>query len=268
LASFANNRQYEKDLLETTGYSGVVRYHLGDNWRVRVAGDASRVDHSLTARQFDNARYNGASAGLEYQAGSGSVLGWDYRVAKGRFPDVAVTPSARDYKDGSAIMRATYVLSVKTSLDGSVGYVRRSLDLDPASDYSGSTWSLGAKWLPNVKTSVALKGWRQLQANQDAESDYFVATGGSATITWAASEAWLLSLAGSSDTRNYRLASGVVANTGLRRDEVQTFNAGLTYSPRAWLQLSAGYSLEQRDSNRPEWVYDDHITQFGLTLTF
>ncbi|MGE3532641.1 MAG: outer membrane beta-barrel protein [Steroidobacteraceae bacterium] len=271
LVNFASTRDYRPDYLEGTGYFATLVYHLGPQWRIKLSGKRNESNHSLDARATDNFIGTTATGGVEYETPSRNVFGWDYRYTEGRFPDdpgAAGQLSVRAYDEQGASGRLKYAVGAKTVLEGSAGYLRRDYPQDSASDFSGDVWRVGVRWSPTVKVLVSVSGWRELRANQDVESDYFVSTGGGVNLGWSLTESVQLSGRWSRDSQRYLLASGQVVGANSRRDTLENLQVGVVYQPREWLELNVSFANEQRDSNRDFLAYDDQITSAGVKLSF
>lgn len=267
LANFANSRVYLKDMLDRWGYFGELAYAVGPSWQLKVGGRHLETEHGLAERRFDNLSSNSGTGSIEYTTPDENLIGVDYRYEKGEFKDdpaVQPGPSSLNYKESQTSLHSRIALGSKTKLETSLGYLRHEYPLDTASNFAGGVGRMELGWELSVKTQLTVAGWRELRANQDVESDYFIGQGGSVNLAWLTTEFFHVSLQGSREQRRYLPAEDITLTLPRRQDRQTEARAGLTYIPRRWLQLEGFFAFEQRDSNRDLQSYRDRLS--GLTV--
>lgn len=280
LSGFVNSRFLGRDVLESTDYHGAARYQLTPHWSLNAKGRVAEGSHDAVARQQDDFDSNSRAFSLDYQTLRGDSFGLEYRRTGTSFPnerpppDFIVAPlfQSRRYVDREANFNARYAFTVKTSLQGSVGYVWRHYPEGVLGDFAGATWNAALLWEPRMKTRVTISQWQDLTAYLDSESNYFRSRGTRVTVAWLPSQRLTFAFDLSDERHDYEgFDSGF--NLGAltdpaRRDTLQAARVSATWIPRQRLAFDASWGLERRDSNRPLFDFDDRTASLGLRLIF
>jgi len=108
-------------------------------------------------------------------------------------------------------------------------------------------------------------GWRQLTAYLEAQSDYYVSTGGSIAAVWAASDILALSVGATRENHDYINSSPSAITFASRYDRLSTEQARLVYSPTHYLTFKLAYRYEQRESNQAQFQYNDGVASASVT---
>jgi hypothetical protein len=160
------------------------------------------------------------------------------------------------------------VISDKTILDASAGYVKRSYPNTVIGSFQGDIWRISVQWQPTLKTQLVVAGWRQLAADLTAQTDYYVDKGGSISPTWNASEKVTLSVSVSRDDRDYIGSNPGALVAQARRDAITGELANLRYTPTRSIICNFSFGHERRSSNLQQFTYNDNIGQAGITFRF
>jgi hypothetical protein len=271
LASFVNSDLYSRDILNHSEYFAGARYQAGPHW-VIFAGALDAL-YSLSSRQSNgnNTRINEVEIGTELAGDGTNSLGVDYRYTDAHaLSDIAIDTVIfhPDYHEESARVLVKYVLSDKSTLDANAGYLRRSYPDSPLVTFSGYIGRINFQWQLSDKTQLVVRAYRQLAADITAETDYFIATGGSIGPTWTLSEKFAIALTGAYDHRNYLgFTPGLNVVPG-RRDNLPSESAIFTYNPITALTITGAYSHEHRASNQQEFLYDDDRASVSAFFKF
>ena len=276
LANFANTQFLGLDLVDTKGASWKLAFRLGPQWSLRAAGRHADTEHSAPERRFDDSRTNSASVGLQFDTDSDNEFALSYRTTRAGFDQVGSLDGQafdRDFDEHSASFRVHYVSNEKTTIDGSVGYLEReyanaALAGDPRGSFSGGVWDAALQWEPSIKVRVELGGWRKLRAYLDAESDYFVANGASAEMSWRPTDRFAAALEAEYETQDYLGSIANLVEPERRRDVV--LSETLTFSYRALRKLYFDLTgrVEDRDSNRPLLRYDAQVASLAARWVY
>jgi hypothetical protein len=261
LADFSNSRGTEKDLIETLGYEGSIRYRLGPRWSLLGGARTASTEHDLQIREIEDFESDSGRVGIQYTTPTQHTFGLEYRYLEAQFPNLPVNAAGQreaDYEESSAVARLGYTLSVHTHLFASYGYVERTQANDEEL-FSGNVWRAEIGWQPRPKFSTKLAAWRELRAYVDAEADYFVADGFSITPKWTPIRQLSLSFALSWEDQEYIGLDVLDPTISGRVDDVFTGLATLAYSPRENWELELSYRAFDRESNRETRQYDAAI---------
>ena len=271
LSSFVNSRFFSKDLLETSDYHGAARYQMTPHWSVSAKTQRTEGSHDAQERQADDFESQASTFGVQYLTRRGDQLGLEYRRTNTSFP----TPVAggglfsdRDYVDREAAFKVSYAFTVKTSFEGSAGYVWRHYPQSVLGDFAGPVWNAAFHWEPRSKTRIELSQWQELTAYLDAESNHFEARGTRLTGTWLPTTKLTVSLDVSRERHSYTGFDPTALTESPRRDRLWARQLALSYTPVQKLTFDLTWRLEDRGTNRPLYEYGDHSISAGLTLIF
>jgi len=271
LASFVNTLVYSRDVISQSEYFAAARLQLGPHWA--LFGGVLEGNNSLSAAQStaNNSHRKSVDIGAELATSAANTVGFDYRYTDSRYPNsielngVTFDP---DYREDRARILAKYVVTEKTVIDASAGYLKRAYPSTAIGSFSGDIWRASLQWQPTPKTQLVVAGWRQLQAELTADSDYFVSKGGSISPVWIATEKVTLSFSVYRDDRSYIGSNPGAVTSQARRDAATGELATITYTPMRALILLVSYGHEHRGSNLPQFQYNDDRASAGLTFKF
>jgi hypothetical protein len=270
LASFSNYQLFVRDIVDVANYGAQLRYEIGSRWSVYGGVNFATADHSAEIRKLNEFRAQTGRAGVEYQTPSGNIFGLGYDFTDATFPVAERTLGAiaANYQDMVPAATLSYAFTVKTSLYARVGYLTRDYDNPTLGDFSGDVWNVTLHWEPRAKLYFDIKGWHDLRAYSDAESDYFVSDGGSITPTWEPTEMIKVSAVYSVERQKYvGIEPLLPTSTARRKDDVNSAQLSIAYSPRDFFSLELGYNWVNRDSNRDFRTYGDNVAYAQLKFT-
>jgi exopolysaccharide biosynthesis operon protein EpsL len=275
LANFANTRFLGKDLLETTGEFASFGFRLGPSWHLKAGGRHAETEHSAAERAFDNSRTDTVTAGLEYETSSDNTIGLQARRTEATF-DNGLTLNGflfnRDYEDEALTLEVERVFSPRTQLTLSAGYLQREYR-DPTlaalgkGSFDGGVGEFTLDWQATNKITLGFSGWRKLRAYLDAESDYFIALGGSIAATWTPTGKIVIGLEGGYEKQEY-LGTSFNLETAAREDRVRSASASIKYTPRRRLTFELMGRKESRGSDRDLLAYDSQVASVGIRWTY
>lgn len=265
LAGFVNATVYSRNIIETTSYFGSARYQLGPHWAIFGGVLDSGTTLTSVASQGNDSHSKSVEFGGECLVSFKNSIGGGYRYTDAGYP-----PSLQgngDFREDIGYVYAKHAFSEKTSIDGSVGYLKRDYANSTIDSFSGDIWSVALQWKPTEKLQLRADGWRRLQAYVTAQSDYFVSKGGSIGPGWTASEKVVLSLLWSLQDQDYVPGAGQALMED-RRDTVNLRQANITYTPINFLKVEFAYGYEKRNSNMVQYSYTDTLASAKVTVKF
>jgi hypothetical protein len=262
LASFANTGYYARDVVQREDYFGTLRYQVGPHWAIYGGFIGADTQQTAVPEQLYDYHSNAGNAGIEFATSSDNTIALDYRYTDATFPQDFVLNGAlfsADYREDTARILVKYVISAATELDASGGYLRRDYPVANFATFSGDIWQVALKWTPTDNLQWVVTGWRQLTAYVEAQSDYYVSTGGSIAAVWAASDILALSVGATRENHDYIASSPSAITFASRYDRLSTEQARLVYSPTHYLSFKLAYRYEQRESNQAQFQYNDGV---------
>jgi hypothetical protein len=265
LASFVNATVYSRNIIATTSYFGSGRYDVGPHWA--IFGGVIDSGTTLTALASSVNDYHSKSVefGTECVASVKDTLGAGYRYTDAGYPPTL--GGNGDFREDIAYFYIKHAFSEKTSIDGSVGYLKRDYANLSIDSFSGDIWSVSLQWSPTEKLQLRADGWRRLQAYVTAQSDYFVSKGGSIAPSWTASEKVVFAYRWSLEDQDYIPGPGESLMED-RRDTLNRRQANLAYTPTHFLIVNLAYGYEKRNSNMVPYSYDDRLVSASVTGKF
>ena len=262
LANFASTGYYERDVVQREDYFSTLRYQVGPHWAIYGGFIGADTGQTAVAEQLYDYHSNAGNAGIEFATSSENTIALDYRYTDATFPQdfvLAGTLYNADYREDTTRILVKYVFSAATELDASGGYLKRDYPVSNFATFSGDIWQVSLKWTPTDYLLWVATGWRQLTAYVEAQSDYFVSTGGSIAAVWAASDTLALSVGASRENHDYISSSPSAITFASRYDRLTTEQARLVYSPTQYLTFKLAYHYEQRESNQAQFQYNDGV---------
>jgi len=269
LASFAETRDFGRDLTDSEHVFGKGRYQIGPHWAVYGGASGTNLTHNADLAKFDNFRLREGDVGIEYATSVDDTFGFQYRYADGRFPSsnlftingVSFTPN---FKEDNIRFITKYVLSEKTQLDAYAGYYKRRFTETSLGAFSGDFWRVTLTWQPTEKTQLIFAGWHELHAYLVSESDYFVSKGGSISPVWNVTEKIKLDFLLSYEDQAYKSQSLAVLTLGSLSAKVATEQVDLNYSPRSSWIFSLSVRHQRRNANQQFFRFDDQLATAGV----
>jgi Putative beta-barrel porin 2 len=275
IGGFVNTQVYSRDIVSRYEYFASLRYQVGPRWG--IFGGLLGSSYSVSASQatFNNSKSKGVDVGADYTAELDRI-GFDYRYNDSRAPNSAILNGVLfdpDYREERARVLFKYVLTEKTLLDASAGYLKRDYPSTAIGSFSGEIWRAALQWQPTPKTQLLLGAWQQLDADLTSQTDYFVDKGVSLTPEWVASAKVTVSLIVAHDTENY-IGSNPVGAIPIdfiaqaRHDTVTSETGSLVYTPIRAIALTFTAAHVNRNSNVPQFQYNDFQATANITYRF
>jgi hypothetical protein len=273
LANFSETLYLGRDVVNSNDFFGNARYQIGPRWAVYGGIRQTDATHSAVQAQYNDYASSSGDAGIEFATAVDDTVGLVYQWMDGHFDNGVFllngSPFDRNFNQNTLSGVLKYVPSDKTTINATLSYVKRSYLNESVGAFSGNTWNVAMQWQATEKTQIIFSAYRQLQAYLASQSDYFVATGGSISATWAASEKLAFKLLGSYANQNYISTSPSVAMTGAPRlDKIGSGQATIIYDPTRALEFTFSYNYQQRSSNQAQFAFDDTVATVMGTFKF
>lgn len=271
LSGFTNSRFFGKDVLGNSDYHAMLDYELTPHWTLTAKGRYATGEHDSDARQVDDFDSRTSVFGIRYLTRRGDEMGLQYRRTTTEFPNELPGGglfSDRGYVDRAATYEMSYAFTVKTSFQGSVGYLWRHYPQSVLGDFAGPVWKASLHWEPRAHTRVEITQFQELTAYLDAESNHFEARGTRLNLAWLPTARITVALEASRENHDYTGFDPVGFGSPARRDRLVSWQAAVTYTPVQMLAFNVNYRFEQRDTNRTFYAYEDRVIGAGLTLIF
>jgi hypothetical protein len=270
LASFANTYSLDKDVLDVAAKHGEARFEATPRWSATFGARESATEHSNPLRVGENATTRTATFGLLHHTPRADTIGVELRRARAEHPEAMLgnLPSASDYDERRSLVTLRYLLASKLQFDGNAGRVERTYPYGARGAFDGDVWNAELRWVFSPKTAVAVERWQDVKANLDAESEHFVATGGSLAASWSPIDTVRIAVQASRERQRYIGRTDADLAEGPRYDTPHTSAFTISYAPRQRFSLDLSYWRETRDSNRARFDYAADSLAVGWELEF
>lgn len=271
LGSFAQVNQLINNIYTTENYFVNGDYQIIPDWSLH--GDLRRMNFTYSAadRQTGNLSEDSGELGLRHLNQNNTLLGLRMAIASGSYPD-------RTYTVGDTVdngyTRYNYNLdwewhySVKTKIDGYLGYTQQTYGHLAVRDFSGVTGNGNLTWYMTEKTALLLNGWRRISQSFTFTSTFMLSEGLALTPSWIASAKVKLSMPLSYEQQDYLGTDGATI-TGLAEvDKVTKAGLILSYRPLYNTELSFFVQYEGRSSNNLLRNYQDQSAGMNMQVSF
>jgi hypothetical protein len=280
LAGFTNTVTYSRNVIQKSEIFAAARYQVGPRWIVFGGLLDTKYVFTAAETEFNNSSSKAVETGALYSTDADNRIGFDYRYTDARYPNSILLADQSfdpDYREDRARVLVRYSVSAKTLIDASAGYLKRTYPNQAIGGFSGDVWRLSVQWQPAPKTELVFGAWQELDADLTAQTDYFVSKGGSISPVWTISEKLSVSFTVSREYHDYvgsnplsdnALATAPADLTQARRDTVTDELGSIVYYPRSYITLTFSAGHELRDSNIPQWQYNDLKADASINFRF
>lgn len=276
LADFANSEFYSKDLVGATGFFGNGLWDLGPHLRLKAGIRHDEVTHSAAAREGEDYSASSGNFGFEYATSSLNAWGLNYQYTNAAFGQEYTLnglPFNPDYHDNALNLYFRYAPSAVTQVEAGAGYVGRkypdaAIGSAGIGDFSGPVWHASVQWQPSIQSGIKISTWRDLRANLDAQSNYFVSTGATIAPVWSPIERLKVSIEISHENQNFIGSNITIGSLPQRHDAVTTEQIVAAYKPRRRVQIDLSYHVEQRKSDLAIAQYKDDVASMRVRWSF
>lgn len=269
---FANYRLPDLNLVTRQQGFATGNFRFGPTWSINGSVRRAETFQSLKALKTNEFSSNLGSFGLQLDTKVGNQYGVDYSYTRATFPFdpiVGGLPFERDYYANLLAGRMLYHLTTTLSLQGDWGYLKReSTSASASQNYSGDIWHAAVAWQPAEQLTITLLGARELTANVDAESQYFISNRGGVRLDWQVTRKVDLRFDGVRENRRY-VADLTILDFGLlRKDSQNTGTVTFVLAPTRNFVITTAYRIDRRDSNQPTLIFDDSTGRIAFLYQF
>lgn len=195
--------------------------------------------------RFLNRIENRFEGGVDYLTSGRNTVGVLFRNILGDFTANVPTPDGSfadtSYDQKEVLAKINWVVSAKSNLNGTGGWVDRKNASYQGRDFSGFNARMVYRWQPTSKIGLSVSGWRESAAMQQLTARFSLNTGVSVAPSWNITEKVRLEGNFFYQTMKFDRLSNLTdesfvvgTNNTLRNSSIK-----LTYTPYLGLQLSA-----------------------------
>lgn len=246
------------DLRTENRIFGSADKDLPDNWKGGVRGDFADITFGDTPSL--NLQKSTVGASAAYVSSAENELGMDLEGVHGNY----VNNPDSNYDQYSIGPTLKWKFTVRTQLEASAGYTRRTYTGGARPDYGGPTGRVALTIADAGRGSLTATAWRDVSNLTDEIPDYTVVDGVSIEPGWTLSNGMTVRLRGSYEHRDFRDASGTTA----RLDDIGVVSGFLDWPIGRHVKLTGGITTERRSSTRLYQDYEYLMQQIEITGTF
>jgi len=219
---------------------------LPDNWKVGARADIADVSYNHST-DLDIRRTTGGLS-LGYVSRAANTLGADFEYIDGSYKTV----STQDYKQYTLGPTLEWKFTVRTQLNGKIGYTARKNSTPARPDYSAVTGRFELTIADAGRGSLKATAWRELSTLGDEIAEYAVINGVSLEPAWTLSNGITVRLKGSYENRDFVVVTGPAPD---RLDDVGVVSGYLDWPIGRHFKITGGISRGRRSSTR---LYQDY----------
>jgi hypothetical protein len=267
----AQNFALPRDIDTNYTFSATGHVALGSGWRLNAEALEIKTTHSEDPLD----KYTGATGRLtaEYNRESGASLVLKYEATNGHYgyPGFIndVIPFNRNFHEHVASAQFTLPLGSRILLRAEGGSISHHYTDAANFDFSGAIWNAALAFHTTERTQLLLTSSRNVYAYIDQQSQYFVSQTSRAIARWIPTEKLSVELLYSREDQ--RFIGPNPASATLLLPEHNLIHLGqldVVWSAARSLQAVLSYRRANRDTNSPEFAYEDSLVSARLQARF
>ena len=272
LGSFNQINRLINNLQTEENYFAEGAYEISSSWYLQAGLSRNDLTFSDTVRQLGNRREDTLELGLQYLNPLNNMLGFKMTITDGLYPKRHFSGISR--LDNAYIRTAYHIegvwhYSVKTRIDGQVGYTQQEFDHLHTRNFSEVTARATVYWQPTGKTGLLFGGWREIAPAENLTSSFVLSQGLRLIPSWSVTPKITLNMFLSYEKQDFLGDPGFVAgNTSTQKDQIAKIGLNLYYKPFANTEMTAVIKHEDRDSNKPSRTYQTQFVGLNIKLAF
>jgi len=258
LSDLGETRSPSRSLATATSLSATGAYRLGPSTRLRAGVGTARAERDDAPEA--ETRGDSATLGADYVSPLGNTIGLEARATDGDAPVaeeiLGVALVENSFREREVALVVTYGLGERLRADGRLGRTTRRYTELPGRDFEGTTWRIGAEWLPANKTSLALELYKLPRSIIDVSAAHVVVKGVSFGPSWAASAKLVFSARLLREAREFQGDPSFALGGPLRDETIDGWRLGIGWEPQRHWQVGLALDGGKRSSNFAGRDYD------------
>ena len=226
-------------------------WKLHPRWEARAALARDKFDYELAAQSFNDRTEDVVELEGRYLARSGSTVGLVLRRIDGSYPNRRPFQQGLltdDFTQDELKARVDWKASGATTIQGLVGYARRTQPSFGAGRTSGANGRVTLLYEPGGKLTGRASLWRDFAPLESSVVSYTLNKGVSTGATWTATGKVRLDADAVYERRNYNPRAGFTPSGGLD-DALRSASLKANWAVKRNLTLSAAYIRQSRSGS-------------------
>ncbi len=265
LNSLVSNLYNNQRLFASGGYLFHPRGKIKLGW--------FRTDNRFTdaSRAISNNTEDNAEINLHYISPSGSMMGVRLLATDGHYPQREFNASNNldnAYKRYNYALTWDWRASIKTRVDGWLGYTLQNHEHLSARDFADVTARLSLNWQFSDKSLLQISAKREINQAGNEFASFMLAQGVEVNPSWRPSEKLEFLLPINYQQQDYLGETGNVTIGPREQDQVANFGFSAKYSPWDNVSINALLNYEKRDSTNQFRAYISQSASINLQAAF
>jgi hypothetical protein len=250
LVDLGETRSPERGMVTATRLSATGGYLVTPSLRLRAGLAGTTAERSGVENEETSA--TSLIGGVDYVSPLGNTLGVEARDTDGdaRFEVIAGAVD-NDFREREIALVGTYAIGPRLRAEGRVGRTTRRYGDIADRDFDGTTWRLGAEWLPGNKTRLALEFYKEPRSVIDISSAHVVLKGISFGPSWAVTSKLVVSARLLREQRTFEgdPLIALAPDSPLREEDTRVLRFGIGWEPLRHWQAGLAVDRGERESN-------------------
>ncbi len=170
------------------------------------------------------------------------------------------------YTERQIALQINWQLTGKSVLTGDLTRLKHQYPVFSRNDYTGTQGNVSDIWTISDKTRLVTSFSRSISSWYDTYSSHFVTDTISLAPSWEISSKTSMHLSLSKSRSDY--VTPIVANASARRDDNQSIEVGMAWSPQRSLSFSALLEHTWRASTYSFYEFSDNLASLSVTGSF
>lgn len=265
LNNLVNNLQTENT------YFANAAYQFSPGWFIRGSTSRQNLQYSSdNLLQTNNLRETTNEIGLKYVSPNNTMLGISATRTNGRFPQRILTENTDNaYTRTDFNLQGEWNYSIKTRLDGKLGYTQQKFAHLPQRNFSAPTARANLNWEITGKTALLLSAWREVGFVNNLDANFVLNQGVKIKPTWRATPKLDISTPLSYEQQDYLGDPGFISTSGnAGRDKITTVGLNADYTLFENTKMSLFMQFENRTSTALARNYQSKMVGLDMQVGF
>jgi len=249
-------------------------WSLHPSWRLNGSYTHYNLNSNSPILRFLNRIEDRFEGGIDFVTSGRNTIGVLFRDTIGDFPVLvlAADGSSTDnsYNQKEALAKINWVVSAKSRLYGTGGWVERTNASFTARNFSGFNARMIYNWQPTDKIGLAVSGWRETAAMQALTASFSLNTGVSVAPYWEITRK--IRLEGDFSYQNLKFDRFSIFTDSFlpigTHNTLRNATIKLIYTPYPGLQLMTSAYHNDLQTNNPFGGFNANGVNINLQYTY
>lgn len=273
LGSFSQINALIDNLQTTNQFFAKGEYELIPSWFLQAGAAYRTTSNGAATYQTNNLNETIGNIGIKHLTPLKNQFGLNAIYTDGQFVNRTFTQGDtidNAYARYDFVFDWAWKYSVKTTFDGSVGYIQQRFEHLPIRNFSEPTARANVNWNISDKTALTFSGWRDVYFISALNANFVLSQGVRITPTWLVTPKLQFKFPMSYETQAYLGDPGFdTTQTAVAElDKITLLGLNADYVPFQNGKVSLLMQLEDRSSNNLSRNYQSKSVGLNMQLSF